>query len=679
MPETPPIVAEELKLLGDAHVRLRKAAGRSYASEAEIVQELQHIQEQIRHGKSDDKSAFEQQYEHLVRLLEQLRRGRPAERPDPASPYFAHMRLDTEGRRFDVLLGKATCLEDGLRIVDWRHAPISRIYYRYAEGDEYEEDLGVRTVEGRVLARRSVSIREGELDRVTCPQGSFLREGAGWTVVSLDAPKLVARAERKEGSATGAFSTGKALRGDKHLPDIAALIDPSQFELISRADSGPVIIRGGAGSGKTTVALHRIAWLAYQSPNRFAPHRMMVVVWGKALRDYVSKVLPNLGVQGVLVATWSDLSRTLVKRHFPSLPGHQNANTPSAVSRIKLHPELPRLLEELIRKRNAPPTPTAAMDDWKALVGDTSFLGRLSGVSPQDIQAAVAWARAQQAQLTARAEGDRQAEPWLDEEDDALLLRCYQLRVGAFKAREGGQMRYAHIAVDEVQDFSPMEISVLIGMTDKHQCVTLAGDTQQHIHEKGGSLRWQDLLGGLGIVSTELSTLKISYRSTTPIATFARALLGPLAEDDSAPATTRDGPPVEVLTFGEHGACVDAIGLALRELVRLEPNASVAVISLDEATARLYYEGFERMEIPGVRLVEDQTFAFAPGIDCVDVAQVKGLEFDYVVIVHASRGVWSDRPHHRRLLHVAATRAVHQLWVGCVGEPCEAVSEALGE
>lgn len=677
MSSPPPIVAEELKLLEDATERLRRAAGRTYASEAEILDELVHIQEQIRGGKSDDKSAYEQQYEHLIRLLEQLRRGRPTERPDPQSPYFAHMRLRSDGRTFDVLLGKATCLEDGLRIVDWRHAPISRIYYRYEEGDDYEEDLGVRTVEGTVMARRSVTIREAALDRITSPQGSFMRDASGWSIITVEAPKLAARPGLKRGAAGSSFSKGKALRQDKHLPDIAALIDPAQFDLISRADSGPVIIRGGAGSGKTTVALHRIAWLAYQNPGRFAPHKMGVIVWGKALRDYISKVLPSLGVVGVGVSTWWDLSRTMVKRHFPGLPGHDNANTPSAVARVKLHPELPALLNTLIARRTAPPTPSSAIEDWKALVGDSALLGRLSGVTPEEVQIVVKWARNQQAQLAARSEGDRQAEPWLDEEDDAILLRAYQLRVGPFKAKEGGHLRFAHIAVDEAQDFSPMEIAVLIGMCDKYQCVTLAGDTQQHIAEKGGSLRWQDLLQGLGIVSTELSTLRISYRSTAPIASFARMVLGPLAEDDNAPATTRDGPPVEVLTFPEHGACVDALGHALRALMDTEPNASVALIALNEATARLYYEGLERMELAGLRLVEDQTFAFAPGVDCVDVAQVKGLEFDYVVILDASLGVWTTRPHHRRLLHVAATRAVHQLWVTCVGEPAEAVREAL--
>lgn len=677
MPELHPIIDEELALLADARERLGRAAGRTYASEDEIIIELQHIQEMIRGGKSDDRSAYEQQYEHLLRLLEQLRRGRPAEKVDPESPYFAHMKLKSEGRTFDVMLGKATGLDDGLRIVDWRHAPISRIYYRYQEGDEYAEEFAERLAEGVVLARRSVGIRAAELERVQSPQGSFLKEGDRWTTVSTERPKLVAKPQAKDGRDTGKFSTGKALRADKHLPDIAALIDPEQFELISKPNSGAVIIRGGAGSGKTTVALHRIAWLAFQDANRFAPHKMAVIVWGRALRDYVSKVLPSLGVKGVGVTTWNEWSRILVKRHFPSLPGSENANTPSIVSRIKLHPELPRELERLIRSRPAPPTAASVIEDWKQLVGDSAVLSRLSGVSSADVQVAIEWARRQQGMFAARAEGDRKAETWLDDEDDAILIRGWQLRVGPLKARDGTVFRYSHIAVDEVQDFSPMEIACLFGVCDKHQCITLAGDTQQHIQETGGSLRWQDLLAALGIASTELSTLRISYRSTAPIATFARTVLGEQAEDQAAPATTRDGPPVEVLTFAEHGDAVDALGQALRDLLSAEPMASVALITFDAATASLYYDGLARMDLGRLRLVKDERFAFAAGIDVVDVAQVKGLEFDYVVVVDASAGRWPDRPHARRLLHVACTRAVHQLWVTCVGKPSQAIVEAM--
>jgi DNA helicase-2/ATP-dependent DNA helicase PcrA len=63
---------------------------------------------------------------------------------DPNNPYFGHMKLKEGGRVRDVLIGNSTYVDtdSGVRIVDWRDAPVSRIYYRYSEGDEYEEEFG---------------------------------------------------------------------------------------------------------------------------------------------------------------------------------------------------------------------------------------------------------------------------------------------------------------------------------------------------------------------------------------------------------------------------------------------------------------------------------------------------------------------------------------------------------
>ena len=76
-----------------------------------------------------------------------------------------------------------------------------------------------------------------------------------------------------------------ARRADRLLPAIAALIDPRQFELITRPTSGLIVVQGSAGSGKTTIGLHRIAYLAFAEPRRFRPERMLVVVYQRALAD----------------------------------------------------------------------------------------------------------------------------------------------------------------------------------------------------------------------------------------------------------------------------------------------------------------------------------------------------------------------------------------------------------
>ncbi len=674
-----PIIEDEETQLADARGRLGRGVVTPTAREDDLVEELRRLQQDMRVAKTEDKTTIELQYEQRLRVLEQLRAGRPDDSVDPDRPYFAHLRTRQDGRVIDVFLGKATCLVHGLRIVDWRHAPIARIFYRYAEGESFEEEMGDRTVDGEVLARRTVHIRDGVLHRIDAPQGIFVKEAGTWAESPRAVPTLATGAGAVRATATdqvlGAHS-GKAIRADKHLPDVAALIDPEQFELISKADAGPVVIRGGAGSGKTTVLLHRIAWLAHANPQRFDGARMLVVVWGRALRDYVGHVLPSLGVDGVRVVTWTSWARTLVERHFPSLPTRGGALTPDVVSRFKMHPGLPGALARTVASRNVRASADEALQDWLLTISDRAIMAEL-GFSPREVEEIAAWSRRQVDQIARRTE-EREADatPWLDEEDDAILLRAWQLRVGALKSKAGALV-YSHVAVDEVQDFCAMEIAVLVGATDARRCVTLAGDTQQHIVSAGGSTQWGGLLDAIGVPSTALQSLKVSYRSTRSITAFARALLGADAEDDNPPLAVRDGAPVEVFDFPDLGACVDFVAQALRALLRAEPLASVAVLAPDPAQARATFEGLERAEVPQLRLVEDQAFTFSPGVDVVDVEQVKGLEFDYVVLVGVDAAAYPDQPRARRLLHVAASRAIHQLWVTSTGTPSPLLHRVL--
>src|SRR5439155_333824 len=77
------------------------------------------------------------------------------------------------GAEHDILLGKTTCMLPGLPIVDWRNAPISRVFYRYRQGEDYEEEIAGRERTGEVAARRTVAVRERLLKRVEAPEGIF--------------------------------------------------------------------------------------------------------------------------------------------------------------------------------------------------------------------------------------------------------------------------------------------------------------------------------------------------------------------------------------------------------------------------------------------------------------------------------------------------------------------------
>jgi DNA helicase-2/ATP-dependent DNA helicase PcrA len=690
------IVEEELALL--AHVSQALAANdeRPAPSEESLIDELEHIREQLVRGGPDfyDQSALATRWSVQSALLAQLRRSRSAPQVDPSSPYFAHMRLREGGRLRDVCLGRATRLDNGLRIVDWRHAPIAQLFYRYQQGDAYEEEISGRVAEGVIETRRAVTIRGGALERVEAPEGIFDHDGdaeGGW--------RRAARRERRlaggEGAALrvhepgeagrrrlGTDPSGAAQRADKRLPDIAGLIDPEQFALIARPSAGYVVIRGTAGSGKTTVALHRIAYLAYEEPE-FASPATLFVVFSPALRDYVSHVLPALGVEGVQVRTFHEWAAEQRRRLLPALPERVREDTPALVQRLKLHPALGTALARQVARHPGPATPAQVIDDWASTLGDAALLAETFAAEapgvfrPAQLEEASAWCRRRIEEVSAWLAGDADSGAELDPEDDALLLRIWQLRAGALPAQNGAPLRYRHVAIDEVQDFSPLEVRVLMDQLDERRSLTLAGDTQQHVGSVSGFTSWSAFFAQLGIQGTEVETLQVSYRSSEEITRFALALLGDLREDDAPVRTTRSGPPVELLQFTEHGAAIAALAEALIALAAEEPLASVALLVPSGELGDLYWKGLAQCEVPRLHRVQRQDFRFAPGIEITEVDQVKGLEFDYVILLDASADHYADDAPARRLLHVGATRAVHQLWLTSVGPVSPVVAQAI--
>ncbi|HJL24683.1 MAG TPA: hypothetical protein RMH80_20760, partial [Polyangiaceae bacterium LLY-WYZ-15_(1-7)] len=346
------IVGEEEKVLGRVARTISQRRVQRTGTLIDYDAELVALRDQIRAARTED----------IPPLIEEMARlqGVAARRAkvtagvvDPMAPYFGRLVLEEDSRKREVLIGRSTFLDSktGVRIVDWRDAPVSRIYYRYEEGDDYEELFGTREVEGEVLVRRSLSIGSGRLKRIGAPQGTFVRKAdgswrrAGSSAVRLSGGQGAAMRPEKH-HAPGQLGTGDLEgREDTSLSEITALIDPRQFELITKPTSGLVVIQGGAGSGKTTIGLHRLAYLAFQDRRRFRPDKMLVVVFNDALVRYISRVLPALGVEGVPVLTYESWAAKLRAKHVKHLPKGYTDDTPSVVTRMKKHPVMLRLIE----------------------------------------------------------------------------------------------------------------------------------------------------------------------------------------------------------------------------------------------------------------------------------------------------------------------------------------------
>ncbi|HTJ80410.1 MAG TPA: 3'-5' exonuclease, partial [Polyangiaceae bacterium] len=509
-----------------------------------------------------------------------------------------------------------------------------------------------------------------------------------------------------------------AAREDRHLPEIAALLDPRQFELISRPDSGIVVIQGGAGSGKTTIGVHRLAFLAYQNKQRFAPDKMLVVVGSPALRAYIGEMLPALGIHGLPIETYAEWAQEQRKKHYAWLEVEVEDSTPTAVTRLKTHPVLLKLLEEKALDFIADPKTRkdsrGMLFFWAELLTHQDDILAAFAKDPDpefsenEIRRACRWCAERCPAVLDLDPGDRaerkaakDEEPAedededrkrgvdnrsiedddrarLDPEDDALLLRIYQKVKGELRKGMKGTLTYEHLFVDEAQDLSPIDLAVLLDCVRKipgkgnegmvHRSATLAGDTAQRIHMDAGFKDWKKVLSDLGMSAVEIEPLRIAYRSTKEVLDVARHVLGPLA-DPEAPIAHRSGAPVELHEFPSPGAAVAFLADALRPLSIREPNATVAILARHPEQADNYYSALRMADIPNLRRIRAFEFAFKPGVEITDVKQVKGLEYDYVVLVDVNSTTYPTEDDARHLLHIGATRAAHQLWVITTAEP----------
>ena len=219
--------------------------------------------------------------------------------------------------------------------------------------------------------------------------------------------------------ASSACTTASRAPTSRRCPRIAALIDKDQFELITSPESGMVVIQGGAGSGKTTVALHRVAYLNFQDPRRFKASNVLFVVPSQALVRYVAGVLPALGVGGVPVVTYAGWARTTRMRCLPEAPAKYNVEPPDQVSRVKKHPAMLGVLANwVVRQAAEIGAEIAALDaaagaEWERLAKRRSLMSRLSGLS--------SWTKKTELESSVRVSLEGAIKRWRRRADDCIL------------------------------------------------------------------------------------------------------------------------------------------------------------------------------------------------------------------------------------------------------------------
>lgn len=608
----------------------------------------------------------------LSRIDELVRRARHA-LPGEALVCFAHLRVRSERGERDFLLGPRTVLDRDVRVLDARTAPLSRLAYAYDEGEAYELEDGERSIEGTLLEKTLVTLdgetvvglRFGGVDHRREPDGSWSRVQ---TAMLLPRPSTE--------------------RGRVRSP-IDVELDPAQRAAVEAPPGGASLVLGEAGAGKTTVALHRLAHLCRSAAERGETPRALYLAPTEGLARLVRGLVERLGVPGIEVARLDAFAAELARRSLRRLPTRVNHDATAAVLRVKRQRALDRAIDALLAADRDGEAPLASREDLLELFGDRERLALAvaesgGALSSRDVEAVALHTRAQfesrtedvfadvtDAQKLATLDGRSidsgtpdDAAGRIDPEDFVVLLEIAHRRAVARGLRFELARRFDFIAMDEAQELAPLELRLVGRALLPGGTLVVAGDDAQQIDETACFAGFDTTMHDLGASEFATIRLEVSYRCPPNVDRLARTLRAP-HEGDTRLRIGELAPEVVELDCANDCHAAARIGELVRELRDLDSAASVAIVCRDAPAARRWHAVLgPALEMP---LALDGDFDFRRRAHLTAVAEVKGLEFDYVVMPDATRLAYPPSTESMRALYVAVTRASQQLLLLHVG------------
>ena len=538
-----------------------------------------------------------------------------------ASPYFGVIGIDDADRRIgkkSYLIGKQM-LMDGSKvvIVDWRRAEISQLFYDFEQGEEYDATIQGVDREGLIVCKRKIGIDRELLHRIETPAEVYQLSAGEW---------------RKSGGSLASTSDTKSQQADHRLVDIVSLISADQFGMITKESAGCTYLTGSAGTGKTTVALHRLSYLQFDQPELFRPERCLVLMFNRTLRDYVKKTSSEL-----LGSTRVDTFSAWALNALSALGVTVKTSFEDPFGALKKNSLLSGLLARYVgESRKMDPV----LDLWR-------FYGQRYLV-----EALCAGTREREAfESEVRRKIDSK-DRILSFSDVSILLRLCQLRRSPEATVAGAFNFYDHIVVDEAQDFGQLELESILAATSARRSLTVCADEKQKILSFVDADGFANFKGALNSLGLDKETLSLSYRS-------AREIMDLAARVSGQPADTSRACPgvVQFHQVSDFEGATGKLQNLLAQLCAADPQALTAVICKKKADIKSIQES-----LAGVAgLHPEGIITFEPGALVVNSHQVKGLEFTNVVLWDPNESDYRQTELDRNLLYVAITRACKRI------------------
>lgn len=613
-------------------------------------------------------------------------------------PYFGRVcTKEDDGSEVSFMIGKKSNIDAG--IVDWRNGPIAGLYFNYKQEEEFFEVINQRERNGHIQLRRSYRIENGQLLQIDAPEGMYRRGDAGWEKLDVE-DEVAAHRSRAVGSK------------EKRLPSILSLITKDQFELITSDAERPVIIQGSAGSGKTTVALHRLAWLLHEENSFAQAKNTQVLVMNKSLQIYVCATLPSMGIEGVQTSTFNSWAMSILRKAVRGRPFFKFLNLPTFIEEIKFSEEILKALEGWVDRQNKELDVEIGTQfkKWPGLLKtwkntkDKAILPRLKDFAHdvkessmpkydkdkcleflerktfdledyiQDIYNLLSDSEHLKSCLPASPKLDsnldflkrltdkNRAKNNLDYFDMSLVLRLIQLKNGGLPDGTGGVVSLDHLVIDEAQDFGPVEFAIMMAAVSDKRQMTIVGDVAQKILTARKFIGWNKVVSHLGMEEDSIIRLEVSFRCTVPIMTLAHKVAG-----DPKKVEGRAGSDPEWHKAEDKVSMLEYLVEWAKRLITIDSNKLIAIICRYPKQAMEMKEEMEEY-LPGqVRLGHRDQFSFEPGIMVTNIHQVKGLEFDSVAMVEPDEDNYPiKKEESRNMIYVGITRTQDDLLLATI-------------
>ena len=612
------------------------------------------------------------------------------------TPYFA--RIDfcfSEGEHTEsIYIGHHSLKKENaykMLIHDWR-SPVASVFYRFAPGDAWY-DAPVGRIEGKLLLKRQFEITAGHLDFFFDADLQVFDDFLRKLLSSNTSPKM---------------------------KTIVESIQRDQDLVIRDMENDLLIVQGVAGSGKTSIALHRAAYLMYQGlADRLQGREIIIVSPHKLFEQYIANVIPELGEENVRTVIFDEILKDLIERKFETkniflervLSNGPQSRLKNDSMAFKASADFIKILDrfiddiprrfmnirdirfkgetiftraEIIRRLQInPDTPLKTKLGYLEEAINETVYGKWrrplkSSVRNEMMRFAEIDALYLYQQLFEKhdyffkiaagvalpddidkmlAVSKRNLAHHNLNYDDAVALGYLSLRL--FGAKEYASIK--QVIIDEGQDYYPLLYEILNRLFLKAK-LTILGDINQTLDKNEDLSFYESITKRLNRQKSALVTMNKSYRCTSEILRFSKKFI-----DDAIPVESfnRSGEEPVLLGATDTESLVEKLCEAINQCIEAGYQSIGLILKTQKNTMVLFEALKQKM---AVNLIRHDTIAEIEGVSIMPMYLSKGLEFDAVFICDVSAANYRNEAD-KRLLYIGCTRALHRLYLLWEGRP----------